>query len=196
MIEPLIESWSWIQHNQMDAATLFIAALALIGTWLQARAAYIQNRQSVRPYLHTYTETGVVNGKPVVLARMANTGLGPALIEDYCIRHDGKEYRDENIFTLFNQHFSDWDGVSIRPKTSIPINHSQIIISLPLTEGNAKHGELQEYLRRNFDLRIKYKSFVNQRFRYSSQSHTWPFWIRAGVDSPTAKIETNRTKLG
>lgn len=178
MLEHLTAIWTWIQSNQTDAATLFIAALALGGTWFQARAAYVQNRQSVRPYIHTYTETGTFNGKPAVLAKMANTGLGPALIEDYCIRHNGKEYRDEDIFALFNQHFSDWDGVSIRPKTSIPISYSQIIVSLPLIEGNTKLGDLQEYLRENFDLRIRYKSFVNQRFRYSSQSHTWPFWIR------------------
>lgn len=179
MIEYINKLWLWAVTHEVAAMTLFISILALLGTWIQATAARTQNKLSVRPYLHTYTEIETVNNQMVVLVKLANTGLGPALIDDYYVYSNGEEYRDDDIFHLLAQHFSACEAVIIRPKASIAINYSQVILKLPVTPENAKQDDLQEYLKNNFDLRIRYKSFLNECFLYSSsKSHEWPFRIR------------------
>lgn len=162
----------------------FIALLALLGVCWQALSTWRQNRLSVRPYLFSYTSIEIhkEGDKEIsyLLLYLENCGLGPAIIEDYCIVHEGKEFRDNNIFLMLEGSIGlKWNAFFLRPKSAISANHKGWILRAEVPDGvDPIKEDLQGKLSRKYELRIKYKSLFNEGSKYSSKDHSWPFLIR------------------
>lgn len=164
----------WDAEKKIEAITMFIAFLGFGVAWKQSRAMDVQNKLSVKPYLNTRTDV-VARGprEKYVVAILENVGLGAAIVDDYYIVHEGKKHRDGQISEMCAKVFKDWTVSEIRPGFAIPVNGSLSIVEIPI-DLSTNIDALQEQLRNEFELHIKFHSLLDEPFDYNSkQDHAW-----------------------
>ena len=164
--------WNWLDNNH---ATIIIASLAFFAAATQAFAAYVQNKLSVRPYLHV----GFDNKKTHLCVFLENAGLGPAIIEDYYVVFENNIYRGEKIIDAFRSNLAQKWNVqvySLKPGCAVPIGPKQTVLEIELNAEN-EFETMQDFIDENFELIIKYKSFQNERRTYSTNIHVWQDYI-------------------
>lgn len=166
MLEIANSIWSWLNDNYSGT----VATLAFAATTAQAIAFYIQNKQSVRPYLHV----GFYEVNNDICLVLENSGLGPAIIEDFGIISDGIYYRDEEIIEAFDKKDIQAGVRSFLPGSAITAGSRLDILTITLDEPTKGFDYYQSYIIKNFELFIKYKSFRNETIHYNSQQHLWP----------------------
>ncbi|MAS87239.1 MAG: hypothetical protein CMH30_04595 [Micavibrio sp.] len=179
MWDYLLDFWAVIQE-QPTASIALITAMAVI---VQAGMAWLQNIQSVRSYLHIDFLKSVDGTTLHVVLK--NSGLGPAIILDYYIVHSDKEYRDQQIFDLFKSTFPSWSARVSRPNDALSAGDITEVLSVPVTEET--QDALQRALAEQFELIVKYKSFIHFSMfskKYSSRIHDWKSSISRTLNRP------------
>lgn len=155
--------WLWLNSN----FTGTIATFAFLAAAIQAYIAYRQNKNSVRPYLHARF-TCSKEGNLILF--LENAGLGPAMIDDYYIVYKETQYRDQQIFNLFSEVFPQAQLYFLRPGYAISKGDKLQILTHPADDIDS----LQTKLHQDFELVIRYESFLGDKITYTSKTHRWP----------------------
>mgnify|MGYP003668672940 CR=1 FL=1 len=163
--------YSWIVSNPAAATGIFISIVALAATIFLAHAARVQNKQSVRPFLNALFELASENGHDFVELWLSNVGLGPALIDDFAIHHAGKAYRGDAALNLFTEVLEDCTVFVLKPNGAIAAGEKHMLLRIKVHKDGLAMDEIQDFLNSEYELIVNYRSFMNQKARYSSKNH-------------------------
>jgi hypothetical protein len=164
------DDWSVI--TGISTGVIALCALGL-SIW-QGILTRTHNRLSFRPHLTTWTHSDAEKGFYAV--ELINNGIGPAVIEEFSVKVDGKLVSGDGAevigkvlkIVLPNLPFKAQQsylakGYSMAPKERCTIFAVQFLgQSLP-------SKEFAEQAINRGDLDISYKSFYNERFSFSTQ---------------------------
>ncbi len=165
-----------------EYSATIIAICALLLTVIQAYISRKHNRLSVKPSLtvSTYAEYDAPN-RYVCVIELINAGLGPAIVDDYIIVYDGKEYyftNHEEFFSLIyddvfpdNCIYKDDYFYLFRYGSVIPAGESQEILEISFHfKDDDELKVIQEKIKK-FSLKIKHHSIYDQKFTYDTSKH-------------------------
>ncbi len=154
-------------------SSVVIASCALIFSIKQFSLARKHNRLSFRPHLSTWTHRDVDKGFYHI--ELVNNGLGPAVIESFLVKIDGKGISGEgtepiekglkilfpNLAYKSNQSFVA-EGYSMAAKERCTI------VAIQFTGPQLPSGEFIEHAFNRGSLEISYKSFYEEPFHLST----------------------------
>lgn len=162
----------WISITGICSVVIALCALGY--TIWQGKQAQKHNKLSFRPHLTTWSHRDSSKGSYAV--EIINNGLGPALIESFTIKIDNKviagtglEPIEKALKILFpnhkyqSHHAYMGNGYSMAPKERCTVMSIQFIEPQSLTQ------EAIEHTLDRADLIIRYKSFYEEEFIYSSE---------------------------
>ena len=154
---------------------VIVASCAIIISIWQGMVNRKHNRMSVRPHLTTWRQIDPSNGYYQV--DLINNGIGPALIEKFCVKVDGKVLPGaelevietamkilfpNNAYTLGKAYVG--KGYAMAPKERCTI------VSVQFLEKPGPSIETVEHaLLRRADLEITYTSFYGERFELETE---------------------------
>jgi len=171
----MIELWttlhSWTTNNPAAATGIFISIVALGATVLQAHAARVQNKQSVRPLLNTLFDLAFEDGCVFIELGLSNVGLGPAIIDDFVIFHSGKSYRGDAALNHFTEILEDCTVFVLKPNGAIAAGEKHVLLRIKVHKDGLSMDEIQAFLSSDYELVVNYRSFMNQKASYSSKQH-------------------------
>ncbi len=119
---------------------LVVAVCALVATVRQGRQNYMHNKLSVKPRLMIATHTHKAKTDSEISCSLINSGLGPAIIKDFILIYDGVEISKNNSETydaFWEEKVPNHESLhygSLSPKSAIPINEPNKILSIKHTE--------------------------------------------------------------
>lgn len=154
-------------------SSIVIALCALgLSVW-QACVARKHNKLSFKPHLSLMTHRDAEKGFYSV--ELINNGIGPAVIEDFSIKVDGKQVAGEGTeplekalkIVLPNLHYLSKQsylakGYSMAPKERCTV------FAVQFTGKPMPTKEFIEHALNRGDLEICYKSFYEETFRFST----------------------------
>lgn len=151
-----------------------IALCALGFSFWQGAQARKHNRLSFRPHLTTWTHANAEKGYYAV--ELINNGLGPAVIEDFSVKVDGKRISGdgaepiEKAFKIIfpnlsyqSHHSYVAKGYSMAPKERCTV------VAVQFSGPQLPSKEFVEHAFNRGDLEISYKSFYEEIFYLSTQ---------------------------
>lgn len=154
-------------------SSVVIALCALSLSIWQGMATRKHNRLSFRPHLTTWANSNAEKGFYSV--ELINNGIGPAVIEDFSIKVDGKQVSGEGAelvekalkIALPNLQYHSQQsylakGYSMAPKERCTVLAVQFM-GKPLPS-----REVIEHALNKGELEICYKSFYDETFRFST----------------------------
>ena len=153
-------------------SAMFVSILTLITFVYQTRLMKVQSQLSVMPHLGVLTNSGP---DPAFLElELINQGVGPAIIEERIIYHDGKPYEMELVeFMRQRGNILDSLGVvsfaSTNAGSVIPAGESIILFKI---EGDDRKVVMAAEYLQSLDLgfEIIYRSIYNKRWRIDAQN--------------------------
>ena len=155
-------------------SSCIIALCALIFTTWQGFQARKHNKLSYRPHLTTWVHSDADKGFYVV--DLINNGLGPALIENFILRVDGKiipgektEPIEKALKILFPNHNYNCYHSFVSKGYSMAAKDKRTIVSVQFTNPPFPTSEFVEHALNRGDIEISYKSFYNEIFRLSTK---------------------------
>jgi hypothetical protein len=164
-----LEFWQFIT----GVSSGIIALCALILSLYQGYQTRKHNRLSFKPHLTTWTNTNPEMGFYSV--ELINNGLGPALIEEFTVRVDGKvidgrgaEPIEKGLKILFpaheyvSHHGFVGKGYAMGPKQRCTI------VAIQFSSTGIPSREIVEHAFKRGVLEVKYKSFYDELFRFST----------------------------
>lgn len=162
----------WISITGVSSVVIALCALGY--TIWQGKQTQNHNKLSLRPHLTTWSHHYSNRGSYAV--EIINNGLGPALIESFTIKIDNKVIAgnglqpiEKALKILFpNQKYESQqaymgNGYSMAPKERCEVLSIQFIEPHSLTQ------EVIEHTLDRADLIIRYKSFYEEKFLFSSE---------------------------
>ncbi len=151
-----------------------IALCALIFTIWQGFQARKHNKLSYRPHLTTWVHSDADKGFYAV--DLINNGLGPALIENFILKVDGKiipgertEPIEKALKILFPNHNYNSYYSFVSKGYSMAAKDKRTIVSVQFTNPPFPTREFVEHALNRGDIEISYKSFYNEIFRLSTE---------------------------
>ena len=155
-------------------SSVLIALCALAYTIWQGKQTRYHNKLSLRPHLTSWTNQDVDKGLYTV--ELMNNGLGPALIESFTIKVDGKvisgkqtEPIEKGLKILFPNVPYKTHQEYMAKDYSMAAKEKRTILLIQFTEPRSLIKETVEHAFNRADLIIKYKSFYEEKFTYSSE---------------------------
>jgi hypothetical protein len=151
-----------------------IALCALIFTIWQGFQARKHNKLSCRPHLTTWTHSGADKGFYSV--KLMNNGLGPALIENFVLKVDGKiisgvgtEPIEKALKILFPNHNYISEQSVVSKGYLMPAKDECTIVAVQFRNPPFPTREFVEHTLNRGDIEISYKSFYNEFFKLSTE---------------------------
>jgi len=151
-----------------------IALCALAYTVWQGKQAQRHNKLSFRPHLTSWSHRNADKGAYTV--ELMNNGLGPALIESFTIKVDGKvisgegtEPIEKGLKILFPNAPYQSHQAYMDKGYSMAAKEKCTIVAIQFAESASLNKEAIEHTFNRADLIIKYKSFYEEEFTYSSE---------------------------
>jgi hypothetical protein len=155
-------------------SSVFIALGALIYTIWQGKKAQRHNMLSFRPHLTSWSHRDTDKG--VYAVELMNNGLGPALIESFTVLIDGKvisgkrtEPLEKALKILFPNIAYKSHQEFMAKGYSMSAKEKRSIVVIQFADPNSVSPEALEHALNRTDLIIKYKSFYEEEFTYSSE---------------------------
>ena len=162
----------WEVITGISSAVIALCALAY--TVWQGKQAQKHNKLSYRPHITSWSHRNTDKG--VYAVEVMNNGLGPALIESFTVKIDGKVISGEGTEPIetglkilfpnaqYQSHQAHMGkGYSMAAKEKCTIVAVQFSGATPLTK------EAIEHTFNRADLIIKYKSYYEEEFIFSSE---------------------------
>ncbi|WP_324779579.1 hypothetical protein [Thiobacillus sedimenti] len=154
-------------------SSVVIALCALVFSFWQGAQTKKHNRLSVRPHLTTWTHSN--SDKGFYAVELVNNGIGPAIIEDFVLKIDGKQISGngtepiEKALKILFPNFSYHSNHSYLAKNySIVPKERCIVVSVQFLGPQFPAPEVVEHALNRGDLEISYKSFYEENFHFSS----------------------------
>ena len=156
-------------------ASVIVASCAIIISIWQGMVSRKHNRMSVRPHLTTWRHSEPSKGYYQV--DLINNGIGPALIEKFCVTIDGKVLPGieldviemavkilfpNTLYTLSKAYVG--SGYAMAPKERCTILSVQFMGNTVPSLETVEHALL-----RRADLEITYTSFYGEKFKLETQ---------------------------
>lgn len=154
-------------------STTVIALCALAFSIWQGMQTRKHNKLSVRPHLTTWTNNDERNG--FYKLELINNGLGPALIEKFLIKMDGKVISEQGLVpmeNMFNTIFTNLDpeqtlGSYLAKDHSMAAKDKYTILNIQFLQPFPSRKVVAQALTRlNFE--ITYRSFYGEQFHLQS----------------------------
>ncbi|WPP48447.1 hypothetical protein [Catalinimonas niigatensis] len=158
---------SWKSNQLMSLFALLLSAGTFITFAYQNYLIQKQQYGSVRPYLLRSLSTGYdANGQASTSWVLVNNGVGPAFVESFKIKYQGKEYN--SVASFF------WDGIyantpircgrtELAEGSAIPVGEPIAI----LTSNDSTAAHVLEEVHRNTEIEIIYSSVYEEKWRSS-----------------------------
>ncbi len=154
-------------------SSTIIALCALIFTILQNKRAQKHNKLSFRPHLTSWTHKNSGNGFYAV--ELMNNGIGPALIESFTIKVDGKiisgeetEPIEKALKILFPKIDYQSRQSYFAKGYSMGAKEKMTLVAIQFTEKPPPTPEVVNHAFNRTDLIVNYKSFYEEPFTYST----------------------------
>jgi len=160
----------------IGASSIVIALCALVFSIWQGIQARRHNRLSVRPYLTSSMHNSEDNGIYSHAVYLENNGLGPALIDEFVMKCDGRIITllaYDQIKRILKSLFPNSNctptaeyianGYSISAKERIAILNIQFVVGYIMPS-----NEVLEDADNRIEIEVAYKSFYGEQFHYSS----------------------------
>jgi len=154
-----------------------IALCALVFSLWQGAQTKKHNRLSVRPHLTTWIHRN--SDKGFYTVELINNGIGPAVIEDFVLKVDGKKISGDGTEPIEKALKILFPNLSYHSNHSyLATNYSMapkercVVVSVQFFGPQLPSPESVEHALNRGDLEISYKSFYEESFRYSSQEKT------------------------
>jgi len=151
-----------------------IALCALVFSFWQGAQIKKHNMLSFRPHLTTWTRQNSDTGFYTV--ELINNGIGPAIIEDFVLKVDGKRISGdgtepiEKALKILFPNLSYQSNHSYLAKNySMAPKERCVVVSVQFSGPQLPSSEAVEHALNRGDLEISYKSFYEENFHYSSQ---------------------------
>lgn len=155
-------------------SSCIIALCALIFTIWQGIQARKHNKLSYRPHLTTWTHSNADKGFYAV--ELINNGLGPALIEDFLVKVDGKVIPGEGtgpiekaLKILFPNHIYKSSHAFVAKGYSMAAKEKCTIVAVQFMKQPWPTREFVEHAIKRGNIEIIYKSFYKEPFRLSTE---------------------------
>jgi len=165
-----------------------IALCALTFSIWQGHQARKHNRLSFRPHLTTWAHSNVEKGFYAV--DLINNGLGPALIEEFVVKVDGKVVRGEGIESLekalkivFPNHNYQSHHAYVAKGYAMGAKDKCTILAIQFTGQPLPSREFVEHAFNRGDLEVAYKSFYEEQFHLSTEKEKSNKQMQPPVDS-------------
>lgn len=151
-----------------------IALCAIILTIWQIKQAQKHNRLSFKPHLTSWAHQDSEKGSYAF--ELINKGLGPALIENFTVKIDGKiisgegtEPIEKGLKILFpNSQYRTYQAFMAKGY-SMAAKEKLKIVAVEFSDQTSLTPEAIEHAFNRADLVIKYKSFYKEEYTYSSE---------------------------
>ena len=159
----------------LGVASAIIALCAFaISVW-QGVVSRKHNRMSVRPHLTTWRHSSASRGYYQV--DLINNGIGPALIEKFSVKIDGKvlpgtelEAIDKAMKILFPNTSYTMGKAYVGRGYAMAPKERCTIVSVQFTGGAVPSPEIVEHaLLSRADLEVRYKSFYGEEFKLETE---------------------------
>ena len=158
----------------MGMSSALIAFCALAYTVWQGKQTQKHNKLSFRPHLHSWTHKDSDEG--VYSVDIINSGLGPALIESFTVKVDGKiisgegtEPIEKALKILFpNGQYKSHQSYMAK-NYAMAAKEKCTILAILFSAASSLTQESIEHAFNRADLIIEYKSFYEGKFVYSSE---------------------------
>jgi hypothetical protein len=151
-----------------------IALCALFYTIQQSKNAQNHNKLSFRPHLTTWTHQNSENGR--YRLELINNGLGPALIECFTIKIDGRiisgegtEPIEKGLKLLFPDIKYASSQAYLGKSYAMAAKEKRTILDINFLEKVTPKKEIIEHTFNRATLIIKYKSVYEEDFTFSSE---------------------------
>lgn len=162
---------SWEAIAGLSSAVIALCALVL--TVWQAKITRLHNRLSVTPHLTTWSQRDVANNR--YSTELLNNGIGPALIENFCIHVDGQLIAGEGtepienaLKILFPQYqYNSWQSFVAKGYMMAEKEARNLITIVFLGEKMPTPAEVELATKRT-RLLITYKSIYGDDFTLDS----------------------------
>lgn len=156
----------------VSLSAMFVSILTLITFVYQTRLMKVQSQLSVMPHLGVLTNSGP--NPPFLELELINQGVGPAIIEERIIYHEGKAHKME-LIDLIRQTGNILDSLGVVSYAStnagsvIPAGESIILFRVEGDQGKVSMAaEYLQSLDLGFD--IIYRSIYNKRWKIDGQN--------------------------
>lgn len=150
-----------------------IALCALVFSIWQGIVARRHNRLSVRPHLSTWTHR--VAEKGFYSIEVINNGIGPAIIEEFTIKVDGKTVTGNGVEAVENVLKILFPGVPYEANHGhLSKDYSMVakerceLIKVQFLGKPVPSEQVVEHAMNRCDLEITYKSFYGEAFHFST----------------------------
>jgi len=164
------DDWSVI--TGISTAVIALCALGL-SIW-QGVLARKHNRLSFRPHLTTWTHSDAEKG--VYVFEIINNGIGPAIIEEFSIKVDGKLISGEGAESIEKALKITIPNLPYKAQQSylgtgyvMAAKERCTVFAVQFSGQPLPSKDLVEYAFNRGDLEISYKSFYGERFPFSTQ---------------------------
>jgi hypothetical protein len=151
-----------------------IAVCALGYTIWQGKQMQRHNKLSFRPHLTSWSHQNHEQGAYAL--DVMNNGLGPAVIDDFMVKVDGKimsgegrEPIEKAVKVLFPNAQYNLHQDYMAKDYSMAAKEKCAILAIQFADGTLLTKEFIEHAFNRADLIIKYKSFYGEEFTYSSE---------------------------
>ncbi|MFA1545686.1 hypothetical protein [Actinomadura chokoriensis] len=142
----------------VSACAILIAVLSLAVSIFEARAARAHNRYSVKPMLQLRHVAKYGSSEAGV--KIANIGLGPAVIDETIVKLDGNHLGEWNLDT----YHAIFDQFPIQPQVStlfhgglIPAGHQYFLVRIEDFD-EKEHAWFWELVTNRLYIEVRYKS--------------------------------------
>jgi hypothetical protein len=156
----------WSVFTGISSAVIALCALAL-SIW-QGILAKKHNRLSVRPHLTTRTHSDAEKGLYVV--DLINNGIGPAIIEEFTVKVDGKRISGDGAEMMEKALRIVFQNLSYRSQQSylgmgyvMAPKEQCTVFAVQFTGQPLPSKEFVEHAMNRGDLEISYKSFYDEK---------------------------------
>lgn len=169
--------FTWLDRQDWEVvagvSSAIIALCALFYTMLAGWYTHKHNKLSVKPHLTTWVTRNPQ--QRYYSLGLVNNGLGPALItsveitlDNQVIKGEGTEPIENIIRALFVDTQYTCDTSFFESGYSMPADERRTLVSLQFLEPFTITPEIFEERMKRCGLYIRYRSFYNDKFSYSS----------------------------
>ena len=163
---------NWDAITGISSAVIALCAFGY--TIWQGKQAQRHNKLSFRPHLTSWSHQNSDKGAYAV--ELMNNGLGPALIVSFIVKVDGKvisgvgtEPIEKGLKILFPNTRYHSQQAYMAKGYSMAAKEKCTILAIQFAESTPLNKEAIEHTFNRADLIVKYKSFYEEEFTYSSE---------------------------
>jgi hypothetical protein len=162
----------WVVIIGISSVVIALCALG-ISVWqgIQTRK---HNKLSFRPHLTTWTHSNIEKGFYAI--ELINNGLGPAIIESFTVKIDGKQISGEGaepiekaLKILFPNHTYQSHHSYVAKGYSMAAKERCTVVAVQFTGPHLPSPEFVEHAINRGELEISYKSFYEEVFHLFTQ---------------------------